>query len=54
VFNAVESVASIFRLEEVVVRFSEMLIPLKRHDVTAPENGKTEVLGNYGKTGRIL
>ena len=41
--NAVESVTSTFRLEEVAVGFSEMLIPFKLHDVTFPENGKTEV-----------
>jgi len=54
VCNALDRVASIFRLEEVAVGFSEMLIPFKLHDVTAPEDGKTEVVENYGETGRIL
>jgi hypothetical protein len=50
----VESVASILRLEEVAVGFSEMLIHFKLHDVTAPESGKTEVVENYGETERML
>jgi len=44
---SVESVASLFRLEEVTLRFSEMLIPFKLHHVTAQQTAKSEVVENY-------
>lgn len=38
-----ESVASIFRLEEVAVGFSETLTPFKLHDVTAQKTIKLKL-----------
>jgi hypothetical protein len=40
---SVEIVASFFRLEEVAVGFSEMLIHFKLHDVTAQKTVKVKL-----------
>jgi hypothetical protein len=46
---SVESVASIFRLEKVVLGFSEMLIPFKLPDVTAQKTVKLKLLKIIGR-----
>jgi hypothetical protein len=46
---SVESVASIFRLEEVAVGFSKMLIPFKLHDVTAQKTAKRKLSKIIGR-----